>query len=43
MLLLFALFVHDFPQYNTQGATVDDYLFLNPFPKGSMCHPNPTV
>ena len=35
--------VDDFPQYNTQGATVDDYLFLNPFPKGSMCHPNPTV
>eukprot|EP00903_Cladosiphon_okamuranus_P021494 g19760.t1 len=30
-------------KYNTQGATVDDYLFLNPFPKGSMCHPNPDL
>lgn len=29
-------------QYNEKGAVVDDYIFLNPFPPGSMCHPNPT-
>lgn len=30
------------PQYNEKGAVTDDYLFRNPFPKGSMCHPKPT-
>lgn len=38
-------FSHFFPplpsypsQYNEKGATVDDYLFLNPCPKGSICN-----
>lgn len=42
LLLLLLLFLPTPQQYNAQGATVDDYLFLNPFPAGSMCHPNPT-
>ncbi|CAN0424742.1 unnamed protein product [Ectocarpus sp. 12 AP-2014] len=30
-------------KYNEKGAVTDDYLFLNPCPPGSMCHPNPTA
>lgn len=25
-------------KYNEKGAVVDDNIFLNPFPKGSICH-----